>query len=123
MLIEAHVAAVFYYARLLAGNGFDCISEYLSVVKPDVHYYRAFGKGNYIGGVQSSPESDLENDDVAALLPEPQKCCSSHHLELCRMILHFFGFRLYPGDYVREDLVRDLLSVYLHPLVEAVEIG
>ena len=27
------------------------------------------------------------------------------------------------GDYVREDLVRDLLSVYLHPLVEAVEIG
>ena len=93
------------------------------MVKADVHDNAGLGRVNNVCRVEPPAEPDLEHNDIAVLLLEPDQRRGGHKLKLRRVICHRVGRDLHERHIRREHIVVYLLAVYLHALIKAVEIG
>ena len=122
LLVEHAVCPGLYYAGFFGRNFLDGIAENGGMVESDIHYSADLRCVYDIRRVTAAAESDLEHHDVTAGLFEIKHGRRGHQLKLRRMVLHSVGGRLHARHDAGEHLVPDLLAVYLHTLVKAVEI-
>ena len=91
------------------------------MIKADVCYNAAFGAGDDVCRVVSAAETDFKYHDIAAGIGKPAQSGGGHHLKLGWVLVHSVCLTLYLGNDLGKRVVFNLLAVYLHALVEAMD--
>ena len=121
--VAHHRAALFDDARLRGGNVRDGGAQLLHMVHAQRRDDRARRRVNDIGGVQRAAEAHFQHHDIALLLGKIEHAQRRDDLELGGHILHGVGGRLHLLHQPHQRVIRNLLSVHLNALVEAVDEG
>ena len=82
---------------------------------------RQFGRVNDVGRIQRAAHADLQHHDVAPAARKIQHSQAGDEFKLRRMLRHRLRVRIHLRGQRGERLIRNGLSVHLHPLVKPVD--
>ena len=82
---------------------------------------RQFGRVNDVGRIQRAALADLQHHDVAPAARKIQHSQAGDEFKLRRMLRHRLRVRIHLRGQRGERLIRNGLSVHLHPLVKPVD--
>ena len=92
------------------------------MIKSDRGDDRDFRSADHVRGVKLAAKPHLKNYDIAVFLLIIKHTGSGDEFKLRGQILHGFRYRLDHIDQFRKLLIAYLLSVYLYPLIEAIDV-
>ena len=121
--VDHRPAAGFENACLVGGDFFQGIPQKLSVIQADVGDHRCFRHVDGVGGVVQASHSRLQHHDVTFFPGEIGQGDGGDQLEFRGGIFQSIGKGPHKGGNSPQIVPGNLLTVNLHPLGKAVQVG
>ena len=121
--VQHRLAAGLDDAGLGGGDLLHGIAQIGHVIQTDVAQHGGLRRGDGVGGVELAAHAHLAHHDVALTPGKPCEGDGGHHLKLRGVVSHAVRQRPHLLRNGAQLLVGDGLTVHLHPLVEAKDVG
>ena len=121
--VQHRLAAGLDDAGLGGGDLLHGIAQIGHVIQTDVAQHGGLRCGDGVGGVELAAHAHLAHHDVALTPGKPCEGDGGHHLKLRGVVSHAVRQRPHLLRDGAQLFVGDGLTVHLHPLVEAEDVG